>query len=283
VPLVFAERARVDPESAFQSLATLPAGEIQDKATEALFTTWSASAPADASKKARALKEGSLRERILDSFAGEWAANDPTAAMTWAAGLENPEDQATAMNSALREFGRRHPLDALQWAGDQMRGNSPLPADAVASLLAETGFSAPKASFRWGLTLPAEASVWESLAAVTSYYAEDHPRGLLDDFRKLSLSEQEHTAGPVMFALGSAQTTVPFELLSAFPNSETQLQAVNAHVDGLMFRDPKLARAWVQSLPEGPARTAALQNLEQPRNQTSGRAARTQPAPPAAP
>jgi hypothetical protein len=281
VASVFAERARSNPEAAFQALSSVPLGELHDKAAEALFTTWSATAPADAALKARSIKDAALRERVLDSFAGEWAANDPTAAFTWAAELDRPEDQSTAMNSAVREFSRRHPTEALQWADQQMRGNSPLPPDAVAALLAEVGFAAPKEAFRWGVTLPDEPRILEAFAAVTSYYAEDHSRGLLNDFRQLNLTEQEQTAGPVMFALGAALSTVPYDLLSSFPHPEAQSQAVNAHVEGLMFRDAEAAHAWVETLPEGPVRAAALDTLEQSRNQTTAGVTRSRPPSPA--
>lgn len=261
VPLAVAEMVRTRPEKALEMLRSLSLGEVHDRAAEALFTAWSAADPVTAARHMDTIQERALRSRILDSFGGEWSANDPPAALAWAASLQNPEDQSVAMNSALREYGRRFPADALQWAGEQMRGSNPLPGEMLASLLAEAGFASPREAFNQALSFGTHPRLKESLAAVASYYAEDKPAALLDNFRSLTPAQQKQVSPSVLFALGTASTQVPGELFNALGASEPQTEAVHAYIQGLAFRDSKLAEKWVQTLPTGALREAGQESL----------------------
>lgn len=263
VPIVVAETTRSNPEAALQMLTTLPTGEVHDKATEALFTTWSALDPTVAARQLGTVQAGPLRERILDAFGGEWAANDPPAALAWASSLDGADERSVALNSVLREYGRRFPADALKWAGDQQRGPNPLPGEMLGSLLAETGFASPKEAFNQGLTFGTHPRLTEALAAVTSYYAEDQPAALLENFRGLSGTQQQQVSASVLFALGAASAPVPGDWFNSLSDPAQQQQAVGAYVQGLNFRDSTLAKKWLQALPEGAIRDAALQSQAQ--------------------
>lgn len=189
-----------------------------------------------------------------------WADQSPAAAAAWLA-HESPLNAALLQQVAIAWAGHDLPA-AVEWVR-----NLPGGAEQQAATLAlgyETARTAPITALELARTLPATAARDQLLVHAVSQWAATDSVAATSWAGKVSnpqLRENLLAAVAVAVAKRDGRTAATLAA-TALPAGDLQNRTAVAIAQRWEQSEPSAAAAWVSQFPDGPARTAANENLQ---------------------
>ncbi len=235
--LIYGAWLATQTQQGLAALAQLPDGKQTQAYYLNAFQTWAGANPAFpplAATAALGLPPGPNQVQALDGVATGWANYDPQALLTWASGLQ-PANPA-ALYSAVVEASGQDPNLAAQYLNQLTDASAQ--SQAIQNISVNMTKTDPTATLAWLDQVATGATYDQSVAKLISTVVAKNP------------------------ALASA--------LMAQVTEPGVSDAVSASVASSNWARtfPHGAAAWLQTLPESPARDAAIQKLvtSTPRN-----------------
>lgn len=231
-PVLVEWMAREDPAAALawasENLSAAPLAH----AMATLVTTQFSTDPEGARRMVEDLPPGNLRHRAAGEIATVWVSKDPAAAVDWWLSQVDPAEAAKSNGiSAAYRLGEAW----FQSDPDSLRARladpeqAALPITMASQAIRQWTKSDPAATLEWSAALPAERRESFVRATYRDWAYEDAPSAAAD------FANRPDSAPPA---------------------------AAASIVSSWFDRDPDAAIRWTADLPPGPAREAALKNLQ---------------------
>lgn len=231
-PVLVDWMAREDPAAALDwataNLSAAPLAQATATLVSGLFST----DPEGARRMVEDLPPGNLRHRAAGEIATVWVSKDPAAAIDWWLSQVDPAEAAKSNGiSAAYRLGEawfRADPDSLR-ARLADPEQAALPITMANQAIRQWTKSDPAATLEWSAALPADRCESFVRATYRDWAYEDAPSAAAD------FANRPDSASPT---------------------------AAASIVSSWFDRDPDAAIRWTADLPPGPAREAALKNLQ---------------------
>jgi hypothetical protein len=122
--------ARTDQKAVLDWASQQTDPEVKSRILEGVIRTMSVKDPNSAFQLVQSLPAGNSRNRIIKSSLGSMAQSDPQSAIALASGIANADDRSKTQQNVVRRWKRSDPAAATQWIN-----SSSLPQDVKARLL----------------------------------------------------------------------------------------------------------------------------------------------------
>jgi hypothetical protein len=268
---VLAEWPEKDPALRLATILNFPAGMARNDALKNHLANWARKEPKAAFAMAEGIADKVERDRAVKSVLNEWAGRDPAAAFEnyRALGLSDRQLLGRLMSSG----GEKDPQKAVEWLGSLSTGefmrNAPIVVEAWAK-------KDPASALSWalenGVPMSGRSEVSRSIhhnglgRSITTSFpgisplaaAFEKPEETMAWIRSLPPGPDRERM--LVWSVGYMKT--PEQGIAVF--NELPPEAATRAVHSVVSRfkeDSDGARAWVESLPQGPARIAAWHSL----------------------
>jgi hypothetical protein len=124
--------AQTDQKAALDWANVQTDPEVKSEILGGVIEGMSVKDPNSAFQLVQSLPAGNSRNRIIITSLGSMAQSDPQSAIALASGIANADDRSKAQQNVVRRWKRRDPAAATQWIN-----SSSLPQDVKARLLQE--------------------------------------------------------------------------------------------------------------------------------------------------
>jgi hypothetical protein len=248
--------SRKDPTAALAWIGSLPDGERKNEAFQSFGPDWSTLSKAEFRTLIDATPREDAKIQFAVRFAGELARKDVPGALAWAASLPEVNLRAKTMRPIIAEWSATDPAAAVQYAAALGPGDDRSGAlEAAASAWAQ---SDPQAVLAYAMQMPSGKERDQTLFRAISAIGNDDPRTALESINKVEdggirASAVERLIGDL--ARTDAQAAI--SLANGIPE-ENQPKVFHQLIRGWAFDHPTEAGEWINELPRGKARDAAV-------------------------
>jgi hypothetical protein len=251
-----------DPDAAMDWLNQVATGATYNKAVTSIVTSLAKNDPAAAASVLNKITDPAILQASIATVASGWGSKDPQAALTWAQTLPDSDaaTQASALNSIVTSWSKSDPNAVAAYVQSSATPSLYLPADpAIAQSLATSN---PQAALTFSNSLPdgsvknqainnvltteAQTDFTAAWTAATSLPATDNPTGVMSG---------------LVGVQAKIDPTQAAALISLFPDEAGQVAATTTLAAIWVKQDPQAFTVWLNDLPVGGPRDAAIVQL----------------------
>ncbi len=241
-----------------------PPTQITSNSINQTFTTFSLF-KVDASLAVSLLAkvtDPNARMVAIDSVADGWSKSDPQAALTWAANLstDDASARANAVNTIMSNWLNYDSPAAISYA---QSFPDPTAFLGVAPVIAQTmAVSNETAALTWTNNLPDGPVKTNALSKVLTTVAQTDFVGAWNYATNLAPGDSQSTIMANLFAIEANKApTQAATLLDNIPLESAQLTATGVLATAWIKQDPQAFTIWLNGLPAGDLRDAAITQL----------------------
>src|SRR5688572_19476565 len=177
-------------------------------------------------------------------------------ALAWAENLSSVNDRAQAVKMVVHAWSALDPAEAARYAAKMPESEDR--QDAVQQALAHWVVVDPDAAFQFVQTLPEGRDRDNAMAQAVDAMREQDPRKALEWYKTIGNPEiAQKVAEGLLGSLVRVDQGAALQFAAQMP-PEAQPKAYHSMVRGWAFDQPQEAGNWVNSLPGGEARDAAV-------------------------
>lgn len=254
--LVVEELSEAEYEKALNTLVNDPSASASDL-RQLLIRRWAELDPAAAARWASTLGSGNDLRLALKQVAIAWSNRDLNAAAQWVQGLPAGPEKSAAILDVGYEAARTSPVSAVALAAalEPSAERKELLVHAVSQWAAET----PEEAVQWAEGIPNLALRQELLSSVAISMAEQNGAGAADLVARFLEpgADQDRAAVAVVQRWAYENPSEAAAWVAQFPDTDTQLRAVESLLSVWVDQDTQAASEWLASLPSGSIRAAS--------------------------
>lgn len=274
-------RAREDPQGAMDWLRTRFSGEDRLRGMLEVVAVWAARDAEQALLWLESNARGIARHETLQSGIALWTRQDPRAAATWIEGMATDGSKVTAAAALAENWAAVDPIAARDWVSGLEAG--PVRQEATRALVQRWAAADPRAATVWALaeaefngdTRPLEIGVRQyaktdpeaagsflrSLAAIRDVdalsevylaaMAEDDPRAAADWLGGVTVEDplySEVLATQLALTWSRSDSVATSSWLNALPPGPTRDAAIAGFAETMRRFEPEAALAWADQI-----------------------------------
>lgn len=251
-----------DPAATLDWLDKVAHGDTYRAAVASTMTALAASNPKAAADVIDKISDPGARLAAISTVAGAWAKSDPQFALAWASALPTTDAtaQTSAMNAIVTSWSRKDPVAVAAFVQKAPDPSLFLPADPViAQALAATN---PQAALAFSQSLPPGDAKYQSLTNVIVTIAKTDFATAWNN--AASLPSADNPIGIMASLVGVQAKKDPAQaaaLIPQVPGAAGQAAATTALAAIWVAQDPQAFTVWLDGLPPGDIRDAAIVQL----------------------
>jgi hypothetical protein len=246
------------PREAFVHIAALPESRVKLEAIRFAANKLASQNCEEAAKAVEGLSGSRSRNEAVDVVAGVWARKNVHGALKWARALPPGFARETALNSIRFIWVHSDPVSASEHVGELPPGDT---RNALLTNLAgEWATLDPRAALRWANTLSDGPERNLVLVNIAESWADLDPAAAAAFALQLSASLQPSAAAAVIsrWATQNPEAAIDWALRTGDDAIETR--ALSEVLNLWASVDAVKARQWVENLPAGRPREAAVES-----------------------
>jgi hypothetical protein len=179
---------------------------------------------------------------------------NPAGLTDWLRALPNNDARVNALKTIGNDWAEKSLADAKAYALEL--GSGPAFDALIPRIQSGMAVTNPAVAAEWLLSLPASEAARQSVDDAFRELAQKTPSAAIDKIRALPVGETRSAAlEGLVSGLPTAQAT---QILFTIGTPAEQLALINTLAARSWFNTPAEASAWLQTLPVGPLRDAAL-------------------------
>jgi hypothetical protein len=250
---------KLAPAAAFAHVAQMPEGLPKVEAIRSIAVEYGRINSTAAAAAALKMNPGRARTEAASLVAEAWARNNANEALTWANELPEGPLKQTALRSIYFVWVHSDPV-----AASATVQNLP-PGDAKNALLMNVAqnwaVTDPQSAMKWARALPAEAERNLAIVIATESWADSDPQAAVDFAWRLTPTELQQRA--VLVGLERWAMQNPQQAFERIVKSADRLFYEHGIARVLSVCGPvcpEPASQWIEQLPVGVIRNAAIEN-----------------------
>ena len=264
-------------------------GELGKKAAESVAKSWAQADPSSAMVWAASISNASMRKNLVGSIVEQWAQADPVAELAWARNQTDPQMRRKAVANGLGSLAVKDLPAALEQINAMPSGEDrnlavECAADAVCATDARSGLqllehlpvgprrneAASMICRTWSQKEPQAALDWlvgnappslgggGGVQEIVRGWAESAPDQAIAWARALPPGDNQNSAMAALAGGLAGSDVTRAESIFQQCSPEAQKLAVPSFAENLLDQGVDKVRAWVESIPAGPAQSDAF-------------------------
>ncbi|HTB64135.1 MAG TPA: hypothetical protein VK737_11185, partial [Opitutales bacterium] len=252
--------ANLDPQAALAMTKSLPPGLQNMDDYSYAFSRMAMKNPSDAVAALAQMPAGYMQNLATQAVAADWADTDPQAALAWASNITNPTERQTALYYSLRHMSGSDAVGAL--AQINLISNANQRASATTDILSNLADTDPAAALQWVDKNTTGNTYNRTISNVLAHLSTDDPTAAVNYIATMPPGTAKNNATSTTLNLWSQQDPqAALDWANQNLTGPDLNNATNNIVRNLIATDPTSAESYVAGMPDSPARTNAIQNL----------------------
>ncbi len=258
--VVLGEYAKTDPASTITWLNNNLTGKEHDAVLANVVNQLTATDPAAVAAYYNQMPPGAARDNIAATIAFSLATQDTKAALDFVQNLpaDTPEVvRNKALQNALGAWANADPAAAADYL--QNLADNPTLTNTFGAVARALAQNDTKAALAWAEALPTGAARNGALASALGSLAKfDGPSALEYSFNLPQNNNTSLTQRAIIAAWSLTDPASAAAAALALDNPSTRVNAIVALTDNWVQQDPKAVSEWMQTIPPGEERDAAV-------------------------